>query len=454
MVSVIDKLKLIQDLKLPVNEIQKSFLKSTARFKIFRAARRVGKSYVAALDVLPEILMPNTRGWIIGPTYSLAEKEFRYINDFLRLMHRKLNLPRPAKIRDNPKAGELYIEMPWGSEVHGKSADNPLSLVGEENDWIILSEAAQHTVDTWFRLARPTLSSRLGRAIFPTTPDITGAWLEELETRILSGNLQGEDWEIFTCAAWDTMHFDKKEIESARKELSEEAFMEQYGGEWRFQSGRVFKGFNPSIHLVDEFKIPPGWTIRVGIDYGNRDETAVLFMAQSSTGEFYFIDEYYKSDRPTDVHINCIKMIEQKYGRIAVRVADHHALGKQLMLDWSRKGLPSVSTSNDRKTRRDRFMGALELRLSHPYHIREAGLPQGQYPRVFIFKNKCPNLIRELTLLRWRDGNRKEGSYGDTIGDDHAIDAATGVLWYATQHIPQRAPRILKPLDPTGYYIS
>src|SRR3990167_6362694 len=57
----------MRKLDLPSNPIQDKFLLSPARFKIFRAARRVGKSFTAAKDVISDVLMPGTRGWIIGP---------------------------------------------------------------------------------------------------------------------------------------------------------------------------------------------------------------------------------------------------------------------------------------------------------------------------------------------------------------------------------------------------
>lgn len=431
---LLDKLRIIRDLELKSNPVQDRLVASQARFKIFRAARRVGKSFSAAKAALPEILIPNSRGWIVGPTYDLAEKEFRYILEFLLKMNKKLGLPKPTKIRDNPKAGELYIETPWGAEVHGKSADRPLALVGEENDWIILSEAAQHNGDTWFRYLRPTLSTRRGRAIFPTTPDISGLWLYELELEAEKWVEAGDtDWEIFTQPAWECPHYDPKEIESARKELSEDAFMEQFGGEWRFHTGRVFKPFSPKIHIIAPFEIPKGWKTWSGLDYGVRDATASEFLSESPFGDFYFHDEYYAHERATETHTEHVKRIQSKY-RIVARVADHHALGRQLMLDWSKHGIPTVPCNVDRKTRRDRMLAYLEIKENrHPFHVREAGLPTGSYPRVFVMKGKCLNLVRELLLLRWKDGANKEGGYGDTVGDDHAIDAAEYVLYHATK---------------------
>jgi len=56
---------------------------SKARFKFIGAGSRFGKSLCGAMDVLPDILKPKTRGWIVGPSYDQPSKEFRYIYDAL-----------------------------------------------------------------------------------------------------------------------------------------------------------------------------------------------------------------------------------------------------------------------------------------------------------------------------------------------------------------------------------
>ena len=38
-------------------------------------------------------------------------------------------------------------------------------------------------------------------------------------------------------------------------------------------------------------------------------------------------------------------------------------------------------------------------------------------------KGRCPNLVRELQFLRWKETLLREGATNDTEGDNHAIDA-------------------------------
>jgi hypothetical protein len=310
------------------------------------------------------------------------------------------------------------------------------------------------------RYVRPALATKEGYETFATTPDAAGLWLYELE---LQAATMPEDWGVYTMAAWDCPHFSAVEIASAKRELSEDAFYEQYGGEWRFYTGRVYKIFKPDVHLVEPFEIPKNWEIGSGIDFGSRDPMASEIAARSPTGEVYFFGEYYQQNQElsTPDHAAQILRLEEQLGvkgRV-LRVADHHGLGRQLITDASRAGLTCIPcASHDRRARRDCTMSALTPHDDrHPYHAREAGLPKGSYPTLFIMKGRCPNLVRELQFLCWRESDRKEGAVNDTDGDNHAIDAMEyrverwGVGRAARARRAGNANRGTTSLDRTGY---
>lgn len=440
---------------------QDTVVTSPVRHVIERAARRVGKSKRAAKRAfVKKILQSNSRGWIVGPSYDLAHKEFRYILEFVRTFCRINGLPQPEPVRENPGSGDLYLRTSWGAEVIGKSAQKAETLVGEELDWVIMSEAALHKRETWERYVRPTLTTRKGISIWPFTPDAGGLWLYELELEAQSN----PEWQVFTCPAWECPHYDPKEIEDAKRELSEDAFYEQYGGEWRFYTGRVYKMVRPDVHVVEPFAIPSTWRVLSGLDFGYRDPTASLYLAVSPTGEGYFCAEYYRSEETMSKHARALLELEgQLKIRPQCRVADHHGLGNQLILEASQHGLKSVACrSNDRRARRDRMITAFTPKpRPAPYHLRESGAgAEGTYPDLFIMKGRCPDLQREIQFLRFKETSRREGSMGDCEGDDHAIDAAEYVVEYAQlgQSVRSRRPRSVgapRPVQPafalTGY---
>ena len=111
---------------------------STARFRINIQGRRSGKSFGAAREIEPWILSPNTRGWIVAPTYELADKIARIVKEDLLI---NLRLPVAAKKEIN---GQLYYFKVAGlnSELWVKAADAPDSLIGEGIDYLVIDEAA------------------------------------------------------------------------------------------------------------------------------------------------------------------------------------------------------------------------------------------------------------------------------------------------------------------------
>src|SRR5215469_2078917 len=158
---------------------QVSFHESTARFRVATCGRRFGKSTMAARDVVSrQLLKPDRMVWIVGPTYLLAEKEFRVIwNDLI--IKKKFGRDKRVKKGYNVRTGDMHIYLPWGTRVECRSAEHPDLLVGEGLDHVIMSEAAKHKKETWDRFIRPSLADRRGSADFPTTPEGFN-WLYEL----------------------------------------------------------------------------------------------------------------------------------------------------------------------------------------------------------------------------------------------------------------------------------
>ena len=131
---------------------QQEFHNSSARFKVFAAGSRFGKSMMAGAEVAYEFLRPNHRIWIIGTQYDLAEKEFNWALQFLA----RVKLPNGRNILDmckiiNRQLGPKRIESSWGSSICTKSSEKLTSLLGEEIDMAVLSEASQHSTISWER---------------------------------------------------------------------------------------------------------------------------------------------------------------------------------------------------------------------------------------------------------------------------------------------------------------
>lgn len=424
---LIDKWKLFDLLGYEVHHPEvRRFHDSHARIKVCSAPRRSTKSYAAAKDALSTILTPGTRTWIVGPNYGLAEKEFRYIHQDLVLNRKKLGLPKPKLCYANAGSGRLYIRWgePWGSVVEGKSADNPESLLGEAVDLVIYSEAAQLPRFIRERYVQPTVITKKGTEIVPTTPDQGGEWVHELVER---GSQ--DDFPDIGSFHWDITAnptYDRQEFERAKKFYGEDSpvFREQYMGEWVFYGGRVYPSFQESSHSIDPFPIPPSWPVVRSIDFGHRDPFVCLWAAVGPDGELYFFQEYYvREGRSIREHAVHIKSLSSEMN-ISVTVGDPAA--KQSIEDLCFEGIPVISGNNDRTAGR---MRALEYMLPAtdgvpPFSFKgseEKMLSRGKWPRMYVF-NTCKELLREFKYFRWKEGAQREGDREKTEGEDHAMD--------------------------------
>lgn len=220
------KWKLFEHIGYQPHEKQMAFHMSTARFRITAAGTRFGKSLMAAMECCHLLLKPNVQGWIVGPTYRLGEKEFRYV--FKTMVH-TLQCPT-VRANDNVELGDMYIEFPWGSWVRVMTAEKPKNLLGEELDFMILGEASQIKKQTYTRYLRGRIVTRNGWVVANTTPN-------EQEDLIYPMFLKGQDprfteyWSEQYGTA-DNPLIPLEEIEAARADLPADEFAEQYLGEF------------------------------------------------------------------------------------------------------------------------------------------------------------------------------------------------------------------------------
>lgn len=400
------------------------FHDSPAKIKVVVCPRRSSKSYSAGHDGLDICLLPNTRTWIVGPNYGLAEKEFRYIHDALVINRKNLGLPAPVVNMSNPKTGSLFIKWPWGATVEGKSADRPESLLGEAVDRVIYSEAAQLPRAIHERYVAPTLITRRGTAIIATTPDAGAEWVYELYQMGEEGRfpeIESFNWDVTANPLYPL-----EELEKARKIYGEDSpvFREQYLGQWAFYSGLVYNAFDFGVHVIEPFDIPASWPRIRGIDFGHRDPFVCLWCAVGPGGELYFYREYYCRDgMPMRHHAEVIKNFDRKE-RITLSVADSES--RQSIDDLCYEGIPAIPAEKNRLAGRLRVQEYLvtteDAPCPYPLQGTGAGLYRNKWARMYFF-NDLKETLREIKFYRWKEGRQMEGDKEKTEGEDHAMDA-------------------------------
>ncbi len=342
------------------------------------------------------------------------------------------------------------MRFPWGSVVEGKSADNPESLLGEAVDLVIYSEAAQLPRHIRERYVEPTIITRKGCEIIPTTPDQSGEWVHEL---VEKG--EREDFPNIASFHWDVTAnptYDLEEFERAKKFYGEDSpvFREQYLGEWVFYGGRVYPSFNEETHIIPRFEIPSGWPVIRGIDFGHRDPFVTLWAAVGPDNELYLCQEYYSREaKSIKEHASHIR-IHSIGNKISLTVADPES--PQSIEDLCFENIPAIAANNDRKAGRMRVMEYLAPTEEGipPWSIRE--LPEQfvkkKWPRLYIFSD-LKETLREFRYFRWKEGlTHKEGEKEKTEGEDHSMD----VLRYICMTRP--SPYKLSPRVPAQSFLG
>jgi hypothetical protein len=223
---------------------QKMVHDSTKRFIVCISGRRFGKSLLAAKEAETMLMQPGKRIWVVAPTYSLTDKIFREIYDSL-VRKKRVDPEMIIKKSEN----ERLIRLAWGSEVVGKSSDNPDSLLGEAVDLLIFDECAKAYEQVWEKYLRPTLTDRKGRAIFITTPEGTN-WVYDIYKR---GKLTDKkcEWASFLFPTRDNPHISEEDIKEAKRTLKEEVFKQEYLANFFSFEGKVYKDFTIETHVMD-----------------------------------------------------------------------------------------------------------------------------------------------------------------------------------------------------------
>jgi hypothetical protein len=388
---------------------------------------------MAARDVSPKhLLRANQMVWIVGPTYDLAEKEFRVIwNDLI--VKEKLGRDKRVKRAYSKRSGDMFIQFPWGTRVECRSAEHPEYLVGEALDHVIMSEAAKHKRETWERYIRPALADRRGGADFPTTPEGFN-WLHDLWQLGRRERFKGiyESWRF---PSWDNPVVypggrQDDEILLLEETSEPEWFQQEIGADFASFVGKIFPEWDETRHvLAGDYKFIPAWPNYIAFDWGYTNPLAAVEFQVSPRDEIYVWRVHYKKYKTIPDHIGQM-MTRTQPANYHINLtfgdpADPEAaemvtkeLGKRgfFVQCWAPPELKSDYTWRDGIDLMASFM--------RPVQVGEDkwGAPIEE-PRYWV-SWECKDHIREMNNYRSTEPvkGRNVPEFGNRV-EDHTIDA-------------------------------
>lgn len=329
---------------------QRRILLNRTRNQVVSFGRRAGKSQTGGNKLIPEwfralaeVELLKSRGqrreyWIIGPTYSDSEKEFRVTWNALERLG--IPLDRPGSY-NNTESGQMRISSLGGLfVVHAKSAQHPETLVGEGLSGAVFSEAAKLKPSVWFKYIRPTLADFNGWTYFGSTPEGRN-WFYDLWEQ--GQDSTRTDWASWRAPAWVNPYVypggcdlellgrakaarrygrlrewirEANMVENDRDlppspfgidpevwalflDQSTEMFNQEIEALFTEFVGRVFKDFDEELH-VNEQGFNPAWATYACADYGFTNPFVWLLVQVDPHGKrVHVLDEYYERGRTT-----------------------------------------------------------------------------------------------------------------------------------------------------------
>lgn len=364
---------------------QREIINSKARYKVVVAGRRFGKTITAVCTLIKKALLkPNSTYFYIAPFYRQGKMiAWKILADKVRTL--------PGELVISTNETELTVKFSNGSFIAIKGADTPDSLRGIGLDGVVLDEYADMRPNVWEEIIRPSLTDKKGWAMFISTPKGFNSFYD-----LYNKAKSLVDWEAFHFTSYDNPFIDKEELDSARREMTEDKFMQEFMADFRKYEGVVYREFDRNRHVYNdgEKNINKKEEI-VCIDWGFTNPTAMLRVFIDNDDIYYFEDEYYQTGRTTEEVIEYLRTWAPNYVYPDPAEPDRNKL-------LSNAGFYVRDVNKDIKAGIDKVR---ELFRNNKIRIN----------------GRCKNFIRELESYQYSDTSTKELPIKE---NDHTCDAA------------------------------
>lgn len=201
-------------------------------------------------------------GWIV-PTYKNSRPIWRFALQLLYTARRSVRISESDRTIDFPGGGSLGVY----------TADNPVSILGEWFDLVIVEEAARIREDVFSETIMPTLADRDGRAILISTPRGRNWFWREY----LRGLSRSADYASFNAPTSDNpMPQIQKAYRLARDRVPPRTFKQEWDAEF-LTDGAFFENVD-IVCCLEEPESPDAHakhTIVMGIDWGKTIDKSV-----------------------------------------------------------------------------------------------------------------------------------------------------------------------------------
>lgn len=405
----LDKFRFFEDLGYTPYDAQREIHECTAPRRVLAWGVRAGKTTSVAWEAVFASMLPSerpSRGWIVAPDYTLADKAFREI---VLTFHTKL----PHKIIRYSEHEKVLVVRNMGgqpSEVRAKTGENPTALLGEALDWCIVDEAARLKPDIWERYLAARLIDKKGWALLISTPKGKG-WFYDLWRLGQNGN--DPRWRSWQLPSSRNPHLDQAEIDAVRSRIPEAVFRQEFLAEFIEGAGQVFR--NVRDLATGELGKPEGDCV-AGLDLAKTQDYTVLVVLDARLRVVH-VDRFHRVD--WSIQVQRVREASERHGGCSVLV-DSTGAGEPVLESLLAGDVPAVGYHLSNRSKND-LINNLALALER----REITLPR---------PDLCPELVDELESFQYSvtDSGNVKTEAPPGYHDDCVIALALAV-WQATR---------------------
>lgn len=381
---------------------QMEVYRSKARFRVVVAGRRWGKTSLSRILMITRAKKPRQRIWYVAPTYRMAKQ----------IMWSDLLEAIPKKWIKKINETSMSVTLINGSKIELRGADKPDSLRGVRIDFLVLDEFQDMVPEVWTQALRPTLADSKGDAIFIGTPKAYNYLYEVYRRGQNPAFVERNLWQSWQFPTVTSPFIPASEIESARKDMDEKSFKQEFEASFETMSGRVYYAFDRKVH-VRPCEFNPKLPIWIGMDF-NVDPMSMVVLQQQPDGTVWAVDEVVLFGSNTEESCDAL---EKKYWRNQKQITMYpdpagnqrqHARGETDLDILREKGFKKIKHRKRHPKVADRVNSVNRMLRAADGSIR------------LYIDPKCVHLIKSLEQTIYKKGSR---DMDKDMGVEHSTDA-------------------------------
>lgn len=345
-------------------------------------------------------------GWVV-PVYLNARAVWRFAE--------RMVFPIAKRLQTNKT--ERMITFPSGGNLSVYTADNPVGILGEAFDLVVLEEAARLPPDVWAETIMPTLADNDGRAMMISTPRGRNWFWQEFQRGLADGREQA----AFTApSVANPMPTIQRAAELARGRVSERTYRQEWLAEF-VEDGAFFQNVTACATAVPQAAAQAGHGYHIGVDWARAaDGDYTVFAVVDATLRHCVHLERF-AGMEFERQLERLQALWQRFGRPGI-TAEYNSLGGPLVERLQSQGLPVAAFTTTAESKHT-IISALELAFDR---------------RAIAVINDAV-LVSELQTYEkvirpgWPRYGAPSGMHDDTV-------MALALAWYGIEHTVRTAP--------------